>query len=138
MKTCNWIKEIFFLWFCNGYSMIHNQIGGIRDPFKQDVALDFCKNQNKVISISTETHINHIQIHYIRNNWLGSNFFSPGDSHTEECLSCFIWVLKVSLRLTLIQKGGLCPLRLLPLVSFKITPPNECVYNPSGIAPGNS
>ena len=28
----------------------------------------------------------------------------------------FIWVLKVSLTLTLIQKTGLCPLRLLPLI----------------------
>ena len=29
---------------------------------------------------------------------------------------CIIWVLKVSLRLTLIQNGGFCPLRLLPLM----------------------
>ena len=32
-------------------------------------------------------------------------------------MSCFIRVLKVSLRLTLIQNGGLCPLRLLPLMT---------------------
>ena len=69
MKTWNWIKEL--------------------------LALEFCRNQNKVISILTETHINHDQIHYIRNNWLGSNFFSLGDSHTKGCLSCFIWDLKV-------------------------------------------
>ena len=34
----------------------------------------------------------------------------------KQCFFCFIWVLKVSLRLALIQKGGLCPLRLLPLM----------------------
>ena len=32
------------------------------------------------------------------------------------CFFCFIWALKVILRLTLIQKGGLWPLRLLPLM----------------------
>ena len=65
--------------------MIYNQIGGIIDPFKQDVALDFCKNQNKVISISTETQINYDQIHYIRNNWLGSNFFFEIVTHENAC-----------------------------------------------------
>ena len=42
-----------------------------------------------------------------------------------ECFFCFIWVLKVSLRLTLIQKGGLCPLRLLPLmIEFSVCAPS--------------
>ena len=56
---------------------------------------------------------------HIGNNWLDAIFLSPGDSHIKgkDCLSCFIWVLKVSLRLILIQKGGLCPLRLLPLMT---------------------
>ena len=35
----------------------------------------------------------------------------------KDCLFCFIWLLKVSLKLTLIQNGGLCPLRLLPLMT---------------------
>ena len=35
----------------------------------------------------------------------------------KDCLSWFIWVLKVSLRLTLIQKGGLCPFGLFPLMT---------------------
>ena len=56
--------------------MIYDHIGTIRDPLKQDLALEFCRNQNKVISILTETHINHDQIHHIKNNWLGFNFFS--------------------------------------------------------------
>ena len=44
----------------------------------------------------------------------------------KDYLFCFIWVLKVSLRLTLIQNGGLCPLRLLPLMTVL------CVYALSG------
>ena len=69
MKTQNWTKEL--------------------------LALEFCRNQKKVINILTETHINHHQIHHIRNNWLDSNFFSLGNSHTKGYLSCFIWDLKV-------------------------------------------
>ena len=91
---------------------------------KELLALEFCRNQNKVISILTETHINHDQIHYIRNNWLGSNFFSLGDSHTKGCLSCFIWDLKVDTD----PKGR--------FVSFKFTPSNDRVLSlrlcPSG------
>ena len=66
--------------------MIYANIGGIRDPLKQDLALGFCRNQNKHFSILTETHINHDQIHHKRNNWLGLIFFSPGGSHTKGLL----------------------------------------------------
>ena len=53
----------------------------------------------------------------------GSN--APGDT--------FIWVLKVLLWLTLIQKGGLCPLRLLPLMTeFPVFMPIQ------GISPESS
>ena len=40
----------------------------------------------------------------------------------KECFFCFIWILKVSLRLTLIQKRGMCPLRLLPLMRVLCVP----------------
>ena len=69
--------------------MIYDNVGGIRDPLKQDVALEFCRKKPKDISILTEIHINHDQIHHqkhIRNNWLGHIFFSPGDSHTKGLL----------------------------------------------------
>ena len=60
----------------NVYIIIYDHIGGIRDPLKQDLTFEFCRNWNKVIlSILTENHINHDQIHHIRNNWLGCNFF---------------------------------------------------------------
>ena len=101
---------------------MYDHIGGTRDPLKQDLALGFCRNQKKVISISTETHISHDQIHHIRNNWLGFNFFSLGDSRTKECLSCSIWDLKVD---TDPKKR---------FVSFKFSPSNDrvlCTYAPS-------
>ena len=44
------------------------------------------QKNNKHISISTETHINHDQIHHIKNNWLSPIFFSPGDSYTKGLL----------------------------------------------------
>ena len=115
-------KGNFFLWFFNGYCLIYDHIDGMRDPLKQDLLLGYYKNQNKVISILTETHINHSQIHQIRNNCFLSNFFSLGDSHTKEYLSCFIWDWKVDTD----PKGR--------FVSFKFTPSNNrvlCVYAPS-------
>ena len=96
--------------------MIYDHIGGIRDPLKQELALEFYRNQNKVVSLLTEAYINHK-----RNNWLGSNFFSW--SYTKGCLSSFIWDLKVDND----PKGR--------FVSFKFTPSNDrvlCVYAPSG------
>ena len=106
---------------------MYDHIGGIRDPLKQDLALEFFRNQNKIISILTETYINHHQIHHIKNNWLGSKFFSLGDSHTKGCLPCFIWDLKVDTD----PKGR--------FASFRYTPTNErvlCVYAASGYSTG--
>ena len=52
----------------------------------------------------------------------------------KEYFFCFIWILKVSLRLTLIQRGGLCPLR-----SFTLVIPSSYLFVPlQGIAPENS
>ena len=102
---------------------MYDHIGDIRNPLKKDFALAFCRNQNKVISILTEAHINHDKIYHIRNNWLVYNFFSLGDSHTKGCLSCFIWDLKLDT-----DPNG-------SFVSFKFTPSNDrflCVYALSG------
>ena len=63
--------------------MIFDHVGGIRDPLKHDLALRFCRNRSQVISIVTETHINHDQINHKRNNWLGRIFSSLGYSHTK-------------------------------------------------------
>ena len=103
---------------------MYDHIAGISDPLKQDLALDFWRNQNKVISILTKTHIKHDQNKkYIRTDWLRSNFFSLGDSHTKGCFYCFIWDLKIDTD----------PKRR--FLSFKLTPSNDrvlFVYAPSG------
>ena len=39
--------------------MLYANVGGIRDPVKQEITLEFCKEQNKDICILAETHINH-------------------------------------------------------------------------------
>ena len=69
--------------------MIYASVGGIKDLLKQDLALEFCRKQNKYISILTETHVTHDQIRQIKNNWLGPIFLSRGNSHTKGLLSQF-------------------------------------------------
>ena len=96
--------------------MIYDNVGGIRDPLKQDLALEFCREKNKDISILNETHINHDQIHYqihIRNNWLGPIFFSSGDSHTKGLLVLLHPARKCITEVDTDPKEGLRPLRLL-------------------------
>ena len=102
-------------------------------PWSRIWHLSFAEKNNKDISVSTETHSNHDQIHHqihIRANWLGPIFLSPGEfSLTQkDRLSCFIRVLKASLRLTLIQK--VIPLFI--MTYFAVFMPLQ------GIAPGNS
>ena len=87
---------------------------------------------NKVISILTETHINHDQIHHTRNNWLGPIFFSPGDTHTKGML----FLLHLGLE-------GVTEVDTDPkerFVSFKVTTSNESsLFVPlQGIAPESS
>ena len=115
--------------------MIYDNVGGIKDPFMQNLVLEFSRKKNKDISILTETHINHDQIHHqihIRNNWLGPIFFSPGDSHTKGLLVLLHLGLEGVTEVDTDPKGR--------FVSFKVTPSNDrvlCVYA-LGIAPGNS
>ena len=97
--------------------MIYANVGSIRDPLKQDLALDFYRKQNKYISILTETRIKHDQILHIRNNLLGAIFSLLEVVTQKDLLLSFIRVLKVSLRLTLIQKGYFCPSKLLSLIT---------------------
>ena len=112
--------------------MIYDNFGGIRDPLKHNLALQLCRNRNEDVSILTETHIKLDQIHHIRNNWLGTIFFSPGDSHTKGLL------VLLHLGLKGVTEVDTDPERR--FVSFKVTPSNDrvlCVYA-LGIAPGNS
>ena len=79
--------------------MIKDHVGGIRDPLKQD------------------------QINYIRNNWLGSIFFSAVDSQSEELVALLYLVLATITDVDTDLRGR--------FVSFKVTPSNDrvlCVY----------
>ena len=111
--------------------MIYDHVGAIRDPFKQDLAPEFCRHQ-KVISILTETHINHDQTHHTRNNWLGPIFFSLGHSHAKEMLFLLHLGLEGITEVDTDPKGW--------FVSFKVTPSNYRVLFVllHGIAPENS
>ena len=93
--------------------------------------LNFAETE-KVVSISTETHINHDQIHHTRNNWLGPIFFSPGDSHTKGMLFLLHLGLEGITEVDTDPKGR--------FVSFKVTTSNESsLFVPlQGIAPENS
>ena len=94
---------------------------------KQHLALEFCREQIKDISILTETHINHDQIHHIRSNCLGPIFFSLGDSHRKRLLVLLHLGLEGITEVDTDPKGR--------FVSFEVTPSNDrvlCVYAPSG------
>ena len=101
--------------------MIYDNVGDIRDPLKQDLALDLCRKNPKDISILTETHINHDQICHIRNNWLGSIFFSPGDSHTKG------FFILLHLGLEGITKGDIDPKWRFVVCILKGIPSNDRV-----------
>ena len=117
--------------------MIYDNVDDIRDPLKQDLALEFCR-KNKDISILTELHTNHDQIHhqiFIRNNCLGPILFSPGDSHTKGSLVLLHPDLEGINEVDTDPKRG--------FVSFKVTPVpliiELSVFIPlQGIEPGNS
>ena len=109
--------------------MIYDNASGIRDPFKQDLALAFYrrKNNNKDVSILIETHVNYDHIHHIRSSCLVPIFFSPGDSHTKGLLVVLHLGLEGITEVDSNTKGR--------FESFKVTPSNDkviCVYAPSG------
>ena len=53
------VTTLFCFDIFSDYSMICANVGSIRDPLKQDLALEFYRKQNKYISFLTETHIKH-------------------------------------------------------------------------------
>ena len=113
--------------------MICNNVGDIRDPLKQCLALAFCRDQNRDIKTLTETHISHDQIYHIRNNWLGVILFSPGDCHTKGLLVLLHSDLEGITEVDIDPEGR--------FVSFIVTPSNDrvlCVYALQGIGIGNS
>ena len=102
-------------------------VGGIRDTVKQELALEFCRSQNKDICVLAETHDNQDHIYQIRNNWLGPIFFSPGDTFTKGILVLLHPSFDHVIDMTQIQKGR--------FVFLKVAPSNDrvfCIYAPSG------
>ena len=94
----------------------------VKKLLKQNLSLEFYRNQNKDISILTESHTNHDQIHDIRNHWLGPIFFFLGESHRR-----IAFLLHPDHTDHTDSKGRLS--------AFKFTPCNDrvlCVYAPSG------
>ena len=86
----------------------------------------------KAISILTGTHSSHDQVHHLRNNWLGSNFYSPGDSHIKGMLFVLYLGLEGITEVDTNPEGR--------SVSFKVSTSNESsLFVPRrGIAPENS
>ena len=75
----------------------------------------------------TKTQINHDTVHHIKNNWLGTIFFSPGDRHTKGLLDLLHPGLEG------VTKVDTDPKRR--FVSFNVTTSNGrvfCVYATSG------
>ena len=92
-------------------------VGGIRDTVKQELALEFCRSQNKDICVLAETHDNQDHIYQIRNNWLGPIFFSPGDTFTKGILVLLHPGFDNVNDMTQIQKADLCFSRWLLLIT---------------------
>ena len=97
--------------------MIYTNVGGIRDRLEQDLALEFCRKQNKYISILTESHIEHDQILHIRNNWLGPIFLSTRRSHTKGLIAQLHPSFEGVTEVDTDPKGDLCPPMLLSLTT---------------------
>ena len=84
------------------------------------------KPKQKLQYFNSQTHINYDQIYHIRNDWFGSIFFSPGDSHTKRLLVLLHPGLEVVTEFDSDPKWR--------FISFKVTTSNErvlCVYAPS-------
>lgn len=92
-----------------------------------DVALSFCRSQNKDICILSETNINQEQTHQIRNTWLVPIFFFPGDTHSKGMLVLLHLLFDEITKTDTDPKGR--------FVSFKVTSSNNrvlSIYAPSG------
>ena len=79
--------------------------------------LNFVEARRKISLFCLKLISTRIKIFQIRNNWLRPFFAVPEIFMQNACLSCFIWILMRSQRLTQIQKENLCHSRLLPLMT---------------------
>ena len=111
--------------------MIYDRVGDTGNPLKQKLAPEFYQNQIK--SSIFQLKLISTMIKYTIQEIIDCvpSFSLLKILIQKECFFCFIWVLKVSLRVTMIQKRGLYPSRLLPLMKVLFVPLQ-------GIAPESS
>ena len=55
-------------------------------PPSRILHLNFAETKTQTSVFLSETHINHDQIHHVRNTWFEPILFSPEDSHTKGLL----------------------------------------------------
>ena len=111
--------------------MIYKSVGGIRDPLKQDLALEFSrtrKRRHQYFNWNSNQPWSNTQLNTYKKYWLGPIFFSPRDNNTKGFLAL------LHPRLEGITEVDTDPKWVLnPLCYF--TPFNDrvlCVYVPSG------
>ena len=81
MKYTTELRNLFF----SDFSMVTAFLPMLE--ILQNLALEFCRKQNKDISVLTEINVNHNQIYHTKNNCSSPIFFSPRDSHAEGLLA---------------------------------------------------
>ena len=107
--------------------MLYANVGSIRDSVKQEIAIEFCKSQNKDICMLAETHTGDEQIHQIKNNWLGPVLISPRDTFSKGILLLLHPGFPDVTEIDSDPNGR--------FTSFKVAPSDDrvlCVYVPSG------
>ena len=55
------LRNSFSISLFSDCRMIYDNVGGIKEPLKQDLVLEFCRSQKKDIFILSETHVNQDQ-----------------------------------------------------------------------------
>ena len=107
--------------------MFFAKVGGIRDPMKQELALEVCRIQSNDISNLAETHVNQDQLHQIRNKWFGPIFCFPGEFFSKGMLVLLNPGFNYVTYIDISPKGR--------FISFKVAPSEDrlfCIYAPSG------
>ena len=106
--------------------MLYTNVGGIRYSLEQDLALEFCRKQNKYIIILTQTHFKHDQILHTKNNWLGPIFLSPRRGHTEELIAQLHPGLEGVTEVETDQKGRFVSSKVTLSLSLSLSLTTEC------------
>ena len=110
----------FLLWFFNCYCIICDNVGGIRDTFKQDLALEVSRKEKQRHQYFNWNPYQPWSNTRYKKNW------SPRESNLKRLLSLLHLDLEGATEVDINPKGR--------FVSFKVTPSNDkvlCIYGPS-------